>query len=77
VDDVVFAQPIDASGSDGWYAAPTTGIDTGPNGELPAGAPVPEPTTMLLVGSGFVGVACTRRRRTRVAAVTSVGVEPS
>jgi hypothetical protein len=38
------------SGTDGWF---------GPNFQ---GDPVPEPTTMLLVGSGLLGLAARRRR---------------
>jgi hypothetical protein len=32
---------------------------------LPPAAPVPEPTTLLLVGSGIVGLAITTRLRRR------------
>jgi hypothetical protein len=31
----------------------------------PAGSPVPEPTTLLLVGTGIVGIALTARVRRR------------
>lgn len=38
-------------------------VATTPGGDDPPGAAVPEPGTMLLVGSGLAGAAWMRRRR--------------
>ncbi len=46
----------DYYGSNGWYIGEVFALDRIPN------APVPEPTTMLLFGTGLIGLAVARRK---------------
>ncbi len=58
--------PGDGGGSTSGGGGSGGGKDPGngkPGGGGPAGSPVPEPGTMLLVGTGLAGAALMRRRR--------------
>ncbi len=52
--------------SPGDGAADGSAVDGGGEGGGPGGSPVPEPGTMLLVGTGLAGAALMRRRRQTV-----------
>lgn len=68
------AAPVGGGSGAGGGATPVGGggQGAGPGGTPPPGQPVPEPATMLLVGSGVAGLGWSRRRKAKQQAEAKV-----